>query len=168
MIGKGMVIYMIRKLWISVKKYFWLCAKVTKTDKVISQFYKFLLRIFVYKSKPIWFNVESVEQYCTENQETMLEIEPKQEREVYEPAFFELCDGNKYQFVSPPVYISVMHDVMAVGATGLVLTEKKVLCDAIKYDTEYGSILDMVQLQSRRLTGYRSKYGGRLGRSNGQ
>lgn len=28
-----MVIYMIRKLWISVKKYFWLCAKVTKTAK---------------------------------------------------------------------------------------------------------------------------------------
>lgn len=28
MIGKGIIIHMIRRLWVSVKNYFWLCVRV--------------------------------------------------------------------------------------------------------------------------------------------
>lgn len=151
---------MCKNTWLSIKRYFWQLARITKTEKAISSFYHLFLDTFIYGERPFWFEVKTIEVYCTYKNEVMTEIESSQNRPVYEPAFFELSSEKEYQFLSPSIYVAIMHNVMAIGATGLILAGDIALCDAIKYDKEhhinfrYGPIVkveaDRVQVKVRR------------------
>lgn len=82
--------------------------------------------------------VESIEQYCEIHlEDKIVEIEPSQYRPVYEAPYFELSEGKEYQFRSPSIYVAFLHNVNAIGATGWVLTDEGLLCDALKYDVDH-------------------------------
>lgn len=127
---------MLKKIWIKAKKIFWGCARITKTEKLVD-----LICWLVYEcahgKKVYWRRVESVKNYCLANHEAIMEIEPERERTVYRPAYFELSEGEKVKFSAPSIYVAFLDDVTVVGATGIILTNRDILFDAVRYDEEY-------------------------------
>ncbi len=146
-------------IWLFIKKCFWQLARITKTEKTISRLYHLFLSKFVNKERLFWFEVKSIEEYCTHKNE-IIEIEPIQNRPVFEPAFLGKSEEKEYQFLSPAIYVAIMHNVSALGSTGLLLSGDVALCDAVKNDKDhhvdfrYGPIIniesDRIQVKIRK------------------
>lgn len=98
--------------------------------------------IFIYlenivrRKKLVWFANISIKEYCIENNQKIIEIEPQSERVVYSPAFFEIREGKEYYFKSPEIYIACLHNVEVLGETGIVVGNNKALFDAPERDKE--------------------------------
>ena len=118
------------------KEFFWYCVRIARRNRLLDLAY-IMLDSWLHKKKLIHMKVESIEQYCeTHLDDKIIEIEPPQYRPVYEAPYFELSEGKEYQFRSPSIYVAFLHNVSAIGATGWVLTDEGLLCDALKYDVE--------------------------------
>lgn len=121
----------------NIRKKFWKLARATKTESIVDLLYH-IADAFIHHKEIIWLKVKSVGQYCEDYDDSMLrEIEAEQDRLVYEPPFFEQSEGKEYSFGAPSVYVAVLHDVTVLSATGVVLTDKYILCDMIKRDQEH-------------------------------
>lgn len=127
---------MLKKIWLKSKKIFWSCARITKTEKLVDLIC-WLIYEHIHGKKVFWRRVESVKNYCLTNHETVIEVEPECERTVYRPAYFELSEGEKEKFLAPSIYVAFLDDVTVVGATGIVLTDRNILFDAVRCDKEY-------------------------------
>ncbi len=118
------------------KKRVWQFARVTKTEKLFDIAYH-LIDALIHRKKIRWLKVKSIEQYCKDNNEVILEVESECNRIVYEPPFFETSSGKEYQFFSPSIYLAYIHDIIVVGSTGVILAKENILCDMIQRDTEH-------------------------------
>lgn len=119
------------------KEFFWYCVRIARRNRLLDLAY-IMLDSWLHKKKLIHMKVESIEQYCEIHlDDKIIEIEPSQYRPVYEAPYFELSEGKEYQFRSPSIYVAFLHNVNAIGATGWVLTDEGLLCDALKYDVDH-------------------------------
>ncbi len=137
MIYKGVIQ---KVMWQFSKKIFWQCAKVMRADKIIHLVCDLMIYAYYacfHGKKLLRMRVDSIEHYCMLNNENCIEIEPGCERLVYESPFWGLSEGKEHQFRSPSIYVAFMHNVFALGGTGMVLTSKDVLYDAIWRDEEH-------------------------------
>lgn len=119
---------------LSFNEFFWRCVRVARRNRLLDLAY-IMLDSYLHKKKLIHIKVDSVEHYCEDHpSDKIVEIEPKKSRPVYEPPYFGLSEGKEYQFISPSIYVAFLHNVTALGATGLILTNESLLCDMMKYD----------------------------------
>lgn len=120
----------------NLRKTFWHLARITRTERVFDLLYHFTDAI-VHKKKISWLILDSIDHYCSNNNEVMIEIEPKRNRIVYEPSYFEQSQGKKYQFLSPKIYVASLHDATVLSSTGVIIAGESALCDIIKNDEDY-------------------------------
>ena len=120
----------------SLKKKVRRLARAIKTEKFFDVMYHFIDAV-IHKKKVVRLTADSVEQYCKDNHETVMEVESRRNRLVYEPPFFEESEGKEYQFLSPSIYIAILHDVTVLSETGMVWAKKNILCDMVKRDKEH-------------------------------
>lgn len=129
-----------KNAWMVAKRYFWKCAKVTKTERVIHlicDLIVYVVRVFTHKKRLLCRKADSLEHYCAIKDEIMVEIEAKKKRLVYEAPFFEVSEEKKHEFESPSIYVAILHGVDVLSSSGLILTKKDVLYDPMKSDKEH-------------------------------
>lgn len=130
---------MLKKAWTSLGALIWKITQKARKCRIIDLLYIHLLEPILQK-KNIWnrslkwYEIVSMEDYCKENEESCIEIEPACKRLVYESSFFELSEEKEYFFKTPSIYVAILHDVTAIGSTGLVVAGEKVLFDACERD----------------------------------
>lgn len=120
----------------NLRKSFWHLARIIRAEGIFDLLYHFA-DAFLHRKDIFWLTINSIKQYCGENNESYTEVEVGCNRLVYEPSYFEQSDEKEYYFMSPAIYVAILHDATVLSATGVVLTEKKLLCDTIKRDKEH-------------------------------
>ena len=82
------------------------------------------------------YNPVSFKKYCTGGKGRITTVEKSGERMVYEPAYFDKCEGRIHKFKSPDIYIAELHDVYVHGASGLVSSSNYAVTDICAQDKE--------------------------------
>lgn len=96
----------------------------------------FYVRSIKKRTKILRLPYGTVMDYCIESGWEIHVVEEERQRMVYKPPYFEAGEGREYFLTSPPIYVAVLNNAMALGGTGVVITDKKILLDAVGRNTD--------------------------------
>lgn len=120
-----------KKKKMTVKLYLFL-SKFSYIDLFLLSFRNY----YVSTKKICQYKVSGIKKFCIDNKQKYCVIEPEMEREIYKAEFWRRRKGECQKYCSPETYIAELDDIIVIGGSIVLLSNKTFLNDMAFYDDE--------------------------------